>query len=358
MFLDQIFSVVQALDLVGLVQCVYILVIVILKSTDIRRAVPTVAFFAALGLGFGLPVAVDPRLIHWDATSIWLAQTWIPTLSYFIVLQIALGHLPEQRHLAVLALPLLGPVAAVAIVAGVDICGEGILCVESVTLFRVFDIVPGAVVLLLLWVHRGLFAKVGGRRKNRDRYWMVMTFIVFNILNLGVDIPRAAEVFEPTQAVFVRSVFGLTFVYLVTTLMFRIEPTPVVLLPGALIRRSIELTTEELALADKIRDLMTLDKLYQQASFSRADLARELNVSESVLSRVINSAFTKSFRKLLNDHRVEEAKLLLRDSEIQVTQIASDVGFNSLVSFNRVFKDTTGQTPTEYRASVTTGSAG
>ena len=358
MYLDQILSTVQALELVGLVQCVFILVLVILKATDIRRAVPTVVFFAALGLGFGLPVGVDPRLVLWDQTSIWLAQAWIPALSYFIVLQIALGHLPTQRHLAVLALPLLGPVAAVAIAADVDICGEGILCVESVTLFRVFGIVPGAMVLLLLWVHRGLFAKVGGRRENRDRYWVVMTFIVFNILNLGIDIPRAAEVIEPTQAVFVRSLFGLTFIYLVTTLMFRIEPRLVVLSPGILIRRSIELTTEELALADKIRDLMTLDKLYQEPSFSRADLARELDVSENVLSRVINSAFTKSFRTLLNDHRVEEAKLLLRDFDIQVGQIAVDVGFNSLNSFSRVFKKTTGQSPIEYRASVTTGSTG
>ncbi len=36
-----------------------------------------------------------------------------------------------------------------------------------------------------------------------------------------------------------------------------------------------------------------------------------------------------------------------------VTQIAFDVGFNSLASFNRVFKETTGQSPTEYRASAT-----
>ncbi len=35
---------------------------------------------------------------------------------------------------------------------------------------------------------------------------------------------------------------------------------------------------------------------------------------------------------------------------MQVTQIASDVGFNSLASFNRVFKQIAGQSPTEYRA--------
>ena len=86
---------------------------------------------------------------------------------------------------------------------------------------------------------------------------------------------------------------------------------------------------EEVALAEKIKDLMALDKLYQEPAFSRADLARELDVSENVLSRVINCAFEKSFRKLLNDHRVDEAQLLLRDSDLQVTQIAFDVGFNA-----------------------------
>ena len=41
--------------------------------------------------------------------------------------------------------------------------------------------------------------------------------------------------------------------YLVTTRVFRIDHRPVVLLPGAMSRRSIKLTTEELALAGKVR---------------------------------------------------------------------------------------------------------
>ncbi len=90
---------------------------------------------------------------------------------------------------------------------------------------------------------------------------------------------------------------------------------------------------------------------YRQSGGRSKTPARELDVSENVLSRVVNGAFTKCFRKLLNDHRVEEATLLLRDTDMQVTQIAFDVGFNSLASFNRVFKETTGPSPTEYRES-------
>ena len=170
MFMEQVFNVVQVLDLIGVLQCVIILALVFLKATDIRKAIPTVAFFTALGFGFGLPAAVDPQPVHWDATSIWVAQAWIPTLSYFIVLQIAHGQLPERRHLWVLVLPLFAPVAVFAFVAGFDSCGEGLLCPESVTLLPVFGILPGAVVLLLLWFHRGLFTQVGGERENRDRY--------------------------------------------------------------------------------------------------------------------------------------------------------------------------------------------
>ena len=350
MSLDQTFNLSQALDLIGMLQCVFILALIFLKASDLRKAAPTVAFFAVLGLGFGLPATVDPSLFHWEAISTWLAQAWIPTLSYLLIVQIVAGQTPDPRHLVVLVLPLIGPVAMVAATLSSQSCDGALLCSDSLPLLRVFGVVPGAVILLLFWVRRELLTQLGRGRDTRDRYWVVLTFIAFNAMNLAIDIPRATGWFDVAEATFIRSAFGLTFVYLVTTLVFRIDPKPVVLLPGTLLRQSPELTADEMALAGRIEDLMKFDKLYQEPSFSRADLAREVNVSENVLSRVINSAFTKSFRKLLNDNRVEEAKQLLRDSDMQITQIAFDVGFNSLASFNRVFKDTTGVSPTEFRA--------
>ena len=350
MTFDQTFSLSQALDLIGTLQCVFILTIVCVKATDLRQAALTVAFFTVLGLGFALPVTVDPGLFHWEVTSTWLAQAWIPALSYLLVLQVAVGETPDPRHLIVLVLPLIGPVAMVAATISGQSCAGALLCSDSVPLLRVFGIVPGAVILLLFWVRRHLLSQLALGRDTRDRYWVVLAFIAFNAVNLVIDIPRAAGWFNVADATFVRTAFGLGFVYLVTTLVFRIDPKPVVLLPGTLIRRSIELSADEMALAERVDDLMTLDKLYQEPAFSRADLARELEVSENVLSRVINSAFSKSFRKLLNDHRVDAAKQLLRDSDLQITQIAFDTGFNSLASFNRVFKDTTGVSPSEFRA--------
>ena len=352
MTFDQMFTFAQALDMIGMLQCVFILTIIYFNAVDLRQTAPSIAFFAVLGLSFGLPAATSPQQFAWEAASIWVAQAWIPTVSYLLILQVASGRLPEPRHLIVLVLPLIGPIAMVAATFNGESCGKQFICAETMPLMRVFGAAPGAVVILMLWTHRGLFAQLRETRDSRNRYWVVITFIAFNIMNLGIDIPRLFGFIDSADLTFIRTAFGLTFVYLVTTLMFRIEPKPIILAPGALTRRSIELTPEEVALAERIKDLMTLDKLYQEPAFNRADLARELEVSENILSRVINCAFEKSFRKLLNDHRVDEAQLLLRNSTLQVTQIAFDVGFNSLASFNRVFKETSGVAPTEYRAAM------
>ena len=60
----------------------------------------------------------------------------------------------------------------------------------------------------------------------------------------------------------------------------------------------------------------------------------------------------KSFYDCINQYRVEEAKLLLIDpskSAHKIASIAFDAGFNSISTFNDVFKKITGQTPSQYR---------
>ena len=65
----------------------------------------------------------------------------------------------------------------------------------------------------------------------------MLTLIVFNVLNFGLDLPRAAHLIGSGEATLIRTIFGLTFIYLVTTLVFRIGPRQVVLLPGFAPRR-------------------------------------------------------------------------------------------------------------------------
>jgi AraC-like DNA-binding protein len=50
--------------------------------------------------------------------------------------------------------------------------------------------------------------------------------------------------------------------------------------------------------------------------------------------------------------RVEKAKNLLLNPNLRISEIAYEVGFQSLTHFNRVFKRVVGQSPTDYRAEL------
>jgi len=74
-------------------------------------------------------------------------------------------------------------------------------------------------------------------------------------------------------------------------------------------------------------------------------------MSVNHLSQVINQQSGKNFFKFINEYRVEEAKRLLTDQSTQkytILAIAYDCGFNSKSSFNTIFKQYTGKTPSDF----------
>ena len=110
-----------------------------------------------------------------------------------------------------------------------------------------------------------------------------------------------------------------------------------------------DLSDEEKELVAKIESLLDLEKVYQEPNYARSDLARECGVSEMVISKVINVHFQKSFPQIMNERRIEDAKRLLVETEAAVKTVAEEVGFNSLPSFNRVFKVMVSESPGQYR---------
>lgn len=85
-------------------------------------------------------------------------------------------------------------------------------------------------------------------------------------------------------------------------------------------------------------DDMTLDTLAVYAGFSRY-----------TLSRMFRQHTGLTFTQYLSQRRVEMAMELLSTTRIPVTQVALQCGFNSIATFNRVFRDVKGCTPTQYR---------
>ena len=79
-------------------------------------------------------------------------------------------------------------------------------------------------------------------------------------------------------------------------------------------------------------------------------LAAVSGVSEAHFARSFKEAFGVPPHRYLLTRRIERAKALLRDTEAPILDIALETGWSSLGTFGRVFKDVTGQSPTELRA--------
>ena len=74
-----------------------------------------------------------------------------------------------------------------------------------------------------------------------------------------------------------------------------------------------------------------------------------MHVSIFYFCRVFRKAVGLTFTDYLGRVRVEEAKMLLLNPHLRVSEIAYAVGFQSLTHFNRVFRQLTGESPTRFR---------
>jgi AraC-like DNA-binding protein/ligand-binding sensor protein len=88
---------------------------------------------------------------------------------------------------------------------------------------------------------------------------------------------------------------------------------------------------------------------HQTESMSLGQVSRAVNSSPFYFCKMFKKATGLNFTDYLSRIRIERAKNLLLNPNLRVSEIAFEVGFQSLTHFNRVFKHTVGQSPTHYR---------
>ncbi|HEX4431689.1 MAG TPA: AraC family transcriptional regulator [Frankiaceae bacterium] len=96
----------------------------------------------------------------------------------------------------------------------------------------------------------------------------------------------------------------------------------------------------------RARDAM--DRDYAQP-LDIATLARIALVSQAHFIRTFRATFGETPNRYLQRRRVERAMFLLRSTDRPVTDICLDVGFSSLGTFSRVFRDIVGEPPSVHR---------
>ena len=92
---------------------------------------------------------------------------------------------------------------------------------------------------------------------------------------------------------------------------------------------------------------------YREEGLTIAALANRIAYPEYKLRHLINRALGfRNFSAFLNSYRIKDAKVMLADqsrARVQVTQIAFDLGYGSIATFNRAFKTIEGVTPSDFR---------
>ena len=79
-------------------------------------------------------------------------------------------------------------------------------------------------------------------------------------------------------------------------------------------------------------------------------LASVSGVSEAHFARCFRDAVGVPPHRYLLTRRIERAAALLRDTDLPITDIAFETGWNSLGTFGRIFRDIMGESPSELRA--------
>ena len=93
--------------------------------------------------------------------------------------------------------------------------------------------------------------------------------------------------------------------------------------------------------------LQEITQNYREASLS--NVARTYGVSLAYVSECVRAQTGRTYKELLQKHRMETAARLLRRSDLNIQQIISQVGYENTSYFYRLFHERYGQRPREYR---------
>ena len=103
---------------------------------------------------------------------------------------------------------------------------------------------------------------------------------------------------------------------------------------------------------EPVRKARTFIMNHLTEALSLEEVSRNAGVSPFHFCKLFKRSTSLTFTDFVNRARIEHAKRLLLKPQSRVTEVAYDVGFQSLSQFNRSFRRVTAQSPTEYRTKM------
>ena len=104
-----------------------------------------------------------------------------------------------------------------------------------------------------------------------------------------------------------------------------------------------------------LKKSMTDDKLFLNPNLNLNILSEHTSIPQKTISFILNQNLNKSFSEFVNEYRIEafKEKILQPETDnLTIAGIAVECGFSSQATFQRIFKQSTGVSPSEFRRSA------
>ena len=228
-------------------------------------------------------------------------------------------------------------------------------------IFRIIVVIQYATYQVFVhrrWItYQRLMQQEVSNTENVDISWVRFLMGVFLIINIFFLFSLFAMIHMDgirlgvaSGLIFSVAVFALGYKGLLQKEIFRKEPAKVANEKGSQPAYAVDQ-----ALVDQLLKHMEEKKPYLDPELTLSTLAKDISVSRSQLSVLINEGIGDNFYDFVNKYRVEQVKKLMVAPSMKnynMLGLALESGFKSKSTFNLIFKRFTGLTPTEYRKNL------
>ena len=103
---------------------------------------------------------------------------------------------------------------------------------------------------------------------------------------------------------------------------------------------------------EEIKAVLTYIKDNYKEKIYVQDLAEQVNMNAQYFCRFFKKSIGRSPMEYINDYRLKQSLRLLEETDLPVTEVCLECGYNNLGNFLRAFKSYTGTTPLKYRKQI------
>ncbi|SKB80459.1 helix-turn-helix domain-containing protein [Dyadobacter psychrophilus] len=193
------------------------------------------------------------------------------------------------------------------------------------------------------WKNNGLPLTIRGYFRLYGLFGFLLVLTILWFAGVVLEWP----VFASVEALLTICLFGLGYIGYLSPTFFNLP----VLVKPKVVEKPDFLNYDDLAELKRLHAAFVQDSLHTQSKLTLEELAATLHLPSRYVSYLINTHCASNFNNFVNRFRVEEVIRKLGDPKEQhktVLALAFEAGFNSKSTFNQVFRQHTGKSPSQY----------